>query len=85
MHAFTRSTTRSFTKSSILVDTIHPENLFKSIKEVGIKGLAGFKSGEYEAGVYWLSRAFVNNKPELLGVSLALESNGVFTRYQKYG
>ena len=43
------------------------------------------ENGEYEAGVYRLSRAFVNNKPELLGVSLALESNGAFTRNQKYG
>lgn len=39
------------------------------------------ENGEYEAGVYRLARAFVNNKPELLGVSLALESNGAFTRY----
>ena len=43
------------------------------------------ENGEYEAGVYRLSRVFVNDKPELLGVSLALESNGAFTRYQKYG
>ncbi|BDC97486.1 methyl-accepting chemotaxis protein [Treponema saccharophilum] len=39
------------------------------------------ENGEYEAGVYRLARAFVNNKPELLGMSLALESNGAFTRY----
>jgi len=39
------------------------------------------ENGDYEASVYRLSRAFVNNKKELLGVSLALESNGAFTRY----
>ena len=39
------------------------------------------ENGEYEAGVYRLARAFVNDKAELLGVSLALESNGAFTRY----
>lgn len=39
------------------------------------------ENGEYEASVYRLARAFVNDKAELLGVSLALESNGAFTRY----
>ena len=39
------------------------------------------ENGDYEASVYRLARAFVNDKSELLGVSLALESNGAFTRY----
>ena len=39
------------------------------------------ENGDYEASVYRLARAFVKDKSELLGVSLALESNGAFTRY----
>ncbi|MCR5761834.1 MAG: HAMP domain-containing protein [Treponema sp.] len=35
----------------------------------------------YEASVYKLAKAFVEDKEELLGVSLSLQSNGAFTRY----
>ena len=31
---------------SILVDTVHPDNLFKNVGEIGIKGLEGFKIGD---------------------------------------
>ncbi len=39
------------------------------------------EASQYEADVYKLARSFVKNMPELLGVSLALESNGAFVRY----
>ena len=39
------------------------------------------ENSEYEAQVYLLARAFVKDKPELLGVSLSLKSTGAFTRY----
>ncbi|MBR1911014.1 MAG: methyl-accepting chemotaxis protein [Treponema sp.] len=35
----------------------------------------------YEAEVYKLAKAFVEDKPELLGVSLSLQSTGAFTRF----
>ncbi len=39
------------------------------------------ENSEYEAEVYKLAKAFVDDKSELLGMSFALKSNGAFTRY----
>lgn len=39
------------------------------------------ENSKYEASVYKLAKVCVDDKSELLGVSLALESNGAFTRY----
>ncbi len=36
---------------------------------------------DYENRIYSMSKSFVDNKPELLGISVALESNGAFDRY----
>ncbi len=39
------------------------------------------EASPYEADVYKMARSFVQEKPELLGVSLALQSNGAFVRF----
>ena len=39
------------------------------------------ENSAYEASIYKLAKAFVDDKPELLGVSFSLKSTGAFTRY----
>ena len=37
--------------------------------------------GEYERAVYELAKAFTEEKPEITGISVSLESNGAYVRY----
>lgn len=49
--------------------------------ESGKIPMTPLENSEYEASVYKLAKAFVEDKPDLLGVSFSLQSTGAFTRY----